>query len=377
MSKVAVVVPFHKETLNVFEQISLAQVQKVLSKYPIIFAVPEGTNFNWIPAGYKVMQFPYLGGGVKKYDILLTSKIFYGEFLEYDYVLIYHLDAFVFDDKLEYFCSLGYDNIGASWPRNGEPIIFNGENFRPRVGNGGFCLRNPKSCCEFLKNHPDWAEEWRQLPDDVFWGVAGMIKGSGFRTAPISVAYKFAAEYNPVRCVKKNGGELPFGCHAWHNFCADFYIKVFANYGYNLLPFKNQMKNTVPNNWLMIVLQRRLIRRINNRQSLMYYLPKIKFNSVRVIRSPYTMVILDRLLLENNFLSDKIYLYNQDELEVFINNLRPENSPHLIITHGVGSVSIPFVEILAKKGMFYGLHFFDFHREYLNNCVKIFHNIGK
>ena len=375
MSKVAVVIPFHKETLNVFEQISLMQVQKILGKYPIIFAIPEGKNFDWIPQGYKIMHFPYLGGGIKKYDILLTSKIFYGEFLEYDYILIYHLDAFVFADKLEYFCSLGYDNIGASWPRNAPAIQFNGEKFHHRVGNGGFCLRNVKACCEFLENHSDWVKELQQLPDDVFWSVVGMVKGSGFRTAPLNVAYKFAAEYNPVRCVKKNGGELPFGCHAWHNFCADFYIKVFANYGYDLRPFKNQMRNTVPNNWLMLALYQRLNRRINKGQSLTYCLSKNKFASIRVIRSPYTMLILARLILENNSLSDRIYFYDEKDLNIFIKDLKAEKLPHLLLTGGGTDMSI--IEILQRNGLSYGKKFVTFHREYLNHCEKIFNNLSK
>ena len=37
-------------------------------------------------------------------------------FLEYQYMLIYQLDAFVFEDKLDYFCELGYDYIGIPVP---------------------------------------------------------------------------------------------------------------------------------------------------------------------------------------------------------------------------------------------------------------------
>jgi len=43
----------------------------------------------------------------------MMSPAFYDAFKAFDYILIYQLDAFVFRDELEYFCSLGYDYIGA------------------------------------------------------------------------------------------------------------------------------------------------------------------------------------------------------------------------------------------------------------------------
>ena len=168
---------------------------------------------------------------------------------------------------------------------------------------------------------------------------------------------------------------MPFGCHAWHNVCADFYIKIFANYGYDLRPFKNQMRNTVPNNWLMLALYQRLNRRINKGQSLTYCLSKNKFASIRVIRSPYTMLILARLLLENNSLSDRIYFYDEKDLNIFIKDLKAEKLPHLLLTGGGTDMSI--IEILQRNGLSYGKKFVTFHREYLNHCEKIFNNLSK
>lgn len=337
-ANVAVVVPQHKEELNIFEQISLAQVQKVLGHYPIIFAIPEGANFSWIPAGRKVIQFPYLGRGVKYYNILSTSTILYSQFLEYEYILIYHLDAFVFSDKLEYFCGLGYDNIGAPWFINlVSKINVGDEIFRMRIGNGGFCLRNVRACHKFLIEHPDWSEKFRDLPEDVFWSYCGMRKDSNFHTAPISVGYQFSMEHFPERCVKKNGGELPFGCHAWYKMDVDFYVKILASYGYDLHPFASQMSGNdraYMHGYLLNVALSRLNRRINTGQKLNCYLPQNRYASIRVIRQPVTMLILARLLLENPSLSDKIYLYDETELDILAHDCQPEKLPHLLITTG-------------------------------------------
>ena len=49
-------------------------------------------------------------------------------------------------------------------------------------------------------------------------------------------------EWYPDRHVKKLGGEVPFGCHNWTKLSADFYVELFAQFGYDLRPFRAQMK---------------------------------------------------------------------------------------------------------------------------------------
>ena len=175
--KVAVVIPMHKETLNEFEKISLAQVQKVLGHYPIIFAVPEGKNFSWIPEGRQIIQMPHLGQGIDHYNVLLVSPTFYEKFLEYEYILIYHLDAFVFSDELEYFCSLGYDNIGAPWfLTNVIKYSYNGMTYRSRIGNGGFSLRKTAIHYNNLILYENFfAEQIKVLPEDVCFSIFGKL----------------------------------------------------------------------------------------------------------------------------------------------------------------------------------------------------------
>jgi hypothetical protein len=49
------------------------------------------------------------------YSQLLMSKEFYELFIEYDYIIIYQLDCFVFKDSLENWLYTGFDYIGAPW----------------------------------------------------------------------------------------------------------------------------------------------------------------------------------------------------------------------------------------------------------------------
>ena len=104
MSKVAVVIPNHKDELDDLEKISLAQARKVLKRYPLIHAVPEGKIFSYFAAGESVVHFPteYFQT-LRGYNNLSISTLFYEPFLDLDYILIYQTDAFVFYDALEDF----------------------------------------------------------------------------------------------------------------------------------------------------------------------------------------------------------------------------------------------------------------------------------
>ena len=379
--KVAVVIPIHNETLNEFEKISLTQVQKVLGHYPIIFAVPEGKNFSWMPKNSQVVKFPAESfATLKAYNDLTTARIFYEKFLDYDSILIYQLDAFVFSDELEYFCSLGYDNIGAAWSTLWiRRINYRGKIYKARVGNGGFCLRNPKACCKIFDERKDLVSMLKGMPEDDFWAYIGLIEGSGFHSAPIKIADKFSFEYFPQRSIIKNGGKLPFGCHAWYKANADAYVNLFLNLGIDLRPLRGKMESRQINEVYQIfnnIAKMRLVRRINRGQSIMRYLPKKNFASIRVVRNNFSLIILARLLLENNKISDEIILYNEDEQDILIQDLKLERTPHLIITAG-GIFDDALIDKITKRGINYGKYFVSFHKEYLTYCDKLFHNLGK
>ena len=112
--KIAVVIPTHKTQLSPLEEISLAQCRKVLSRYPLIFVVPQGKNFPYIAPNGSAVQFPpQYFQSVQAYNRLSMSPKFYATFADFDYILIHQLDAFVFYDAAENFCRLGFDYIGA------------------------------------------------------------------------------------------------------------------------------------------------------------------------------------------------------------------------------------------------------------------------
>jgi len=119
----SVVLPVYKEILDDNEKISFQQCLKILNRHSITLAIPKSLNvenYNSLAKRYNVIlnieKFDdCFFTGTKGYNNLMLSKEFYMRFLNYEYILIYQLDCFVFKDELDYWCSKGYDYIGSPW----------------------------------------------------------------------------------------------------------------------------------------------------------------------------------------------------------------------------------------------------------------------
>ena len=373
MSRVAVIIPIYKEELDDLEKISLAQVRKVLKNYPLIFIAPEGKNFSYLEPGEMLVQFhpQYFQSG-RTYSNLLMSPFFYEPFLVFEYMLIYQLDAFVFYDALGDFCRLGYDYIGAAWPVSWGKAT---PDKTLRVGNGGFCLRKVAACHRLLIETSRWLN-WKNTlantSEDGFFALCGANKDLDFQTAPVEVADLFSMEHYPDRHLKRLGYELPFGCHGWTRLSADFYVELLARFGYDLRPLRDQMQTKdyeyyLPRSLEMISMER-MIREVERGKSLVQYLPTKKFASIRVIRSPETIKMLARLLVEENSLADKIFIYDEKNSRDLVRNVARENLPHLILAWRYDK---PLIEAIADKNVV------SFQREYMKSQEKLFHNFGR
>lgn len=230
MNKVAIVVPIYKTELNEHELIALQQVKKVLNKYPLLAMVPESFQLG------KVDYFDYIEHfadtyftSISAYNRLMLSPDFYRRFQQYEYILIYQLDAFVFEDKLSYFCDLGYDYIGAPWLHG----LFNyvdKEHCVWHVGNGGLSLRKVSSFIELLEERNPLLDE-QIKNEDLFFSC---IISDRFRVAPLDVALQFAFERQVEQCFERNHRELPFGCHAWERYNLGFWKPYIEKCGYYL-----------------------------------------------------------------------------------------------------------------------------------------------
>jgi len=263
---VAVVIPFYKNNLTEFENISLAQCLKTLAAYPIIAVKPDSLDLT-VVKGYEqlsvVLSFDNaFFDGIEGYNKLMLSPVFYQKFLDFEFILIHQLDAFVFKDELADWCKKRYDYIGAPWlKRLANPdfvkelktilntryhIFFNtyenglpsDRQFDNMVGNGGFSLRRVRKFYDLSIKLETQIEEYHkrdehQFHEDVFWSIEANRKKRRLKIPFYKKALLFSFENRLKQSMMHTSGQLPFGCHAWDQHL-DFWQPYFEKLGYFL-----------------------------------------------------------------------------------------------------------------------------------------------
>lgn len=253
---VAIVIPTHKVELSEYEQISLTQCLHVLNRYPIHLVLPEGLTIERFPFATthhfhaEYFHFDYFENS-RGYNKLLLMAEFYKRFVQYRYILIYQLDAFVFRDELAAWCQTNVDYIGAPWfddmtlfyqtrlmklfKKFSLPIPFDN-----RVGNGGFSLRKVRPHLFltqlFSKKAASWAHYYEvTFHEDFFWSLFIPWYWPFFRRSDFYSALRFSFETYPEHCYELNQQRLPFGCHAWDKeLNTAFWRPFFQKYGYQI-----------------------------------------------------------------------------------------------------------------------------------------------
>ena len=257
----AVVLPVYKEFayIDKYERISYIRMLEVLGGRDIILVTYEGLNI----AAYiseaekyqiriKVKYFNrWYFKSTRTYNELLLDSSFYKSFLAYKYMLIYQLDAYVFEDNLDSWIASGYDYVGAPWFDKYGDHESGGELWE--VGNGGFSLRKidfyyrllkfnralytgivkgqgPLLYIKSLLRHLGYKNTIRwhkrkvrgKLNEDCF--LSYYLKNITNRPELIPYipspkeAALFAFEKSPSYLYNLNGGRLPMGCHAFMKY---------------------------------------------------------------------------------------------------------------------------------------------------------------
>jgi hypothetical protein len=250
------------------EEIAFRHVRRHLGRYDKYVLIPH--NHAAVYPGFISKHFPAkFFGSPQAHGRLLLSRAFYEAFLDYEFILIYHLDALVFSDELLEWCDRGYDFIGAPWLLSPDTPHITAQ----KVGNGGFSLRRVRSFLRVLDSKAyfvDPDEYWRRYRErssalacllnwprkyakrlgwfnDVQWHVKWAVHGDvhedrfwaeyathydpTFRIAPVDVAMRFAFEAEPRKCFERIGRRMPFGAHRWQKFDRSFYEPYLLHHG--------------------------------------------------------------------------------------------------------------------------------------------------
>lgn len=228
--RIAIVVLTYKVELSVIEDISMEQAKKIFRNRDCFLVVPNSLEYHYDIDGFKEMRLDNKWFmNIQSYNMLLKNEEFYKLFIEYDYILIYQLDAFAFSDQLDYFGNMNYDYIGAPWI-DGEFYYKDSEHSIWHVGNGGLSLRKIESFIEILNKNKKLMVN-NPMPEDLFFST---LASNDFRVAPVNVALEFSFEMNVRECYKRNRNQLPFGCHAWHRFDLEFWKPYIEGCGYEI-----------------------------------------------------------------------------------------------------------------------------------------------
>ncbi len=239
MSKVAVLIPTHKKELNIFEKVALQQAGEVLGNFEIIFVLPSSSDVKYIDLikNAKIERFEDKNfSSSNTYNNLLLSMEFYYRFIDYEYILIYQLDAFVFKDCLEMYCNMNYDYIAAPLYSHlldevaGDVVVC----------NGGFSLRKVAACIRVLEKYKNVILDGKYKEDilnaeDVFWAICGQRGDVEFSVPSIEIATKFSMEANFGNCMEiLKKGKLPFGTHSWIDTNYHLWKPIIEKYGFSL-----------------------------------------------------------------------------------------------------------------------------------------------
>jgi len=266
--QVAIMVPLPSPKLSADDEISMRHLRKHLGGYDKVLLVPQGMRVDM--DGFSVLELDRKHfGSAANHNRMLYRTDFWENFADYEYVLMYHLDALVFSDQLQEWCDRGLDYIGAPFIQCADAPWVRVE----RVGNGGFALYRVSSVLKVLWNRyaddpSRWYQDhcWRQIEfqrkllrpvraavpawlkgkataplrsqlqkmdhtevnergNDLFWSDHAKKHLPEFRVASLEDGLAFSFEMEPRRCLERTGGKMPFGCHAFGRYDRAFWEK--------------------------------------------------------------------------------------------------------------------------------------------------------
>lgn len=272
--RVAIATFLYQKELTRKQEISVTHLLHFLGGYDKYLVLPPylqtlqsgGFGTKTFPSRYFKSRFTN--------SILLLRREFYEAFSDYEYLLIYELDALVFSDQLLDWCDKGYDFIGAPWIKS---QMIRRYNYPDAVGNGGFSLRRVESYIRAIdaakkpisqvykemalaslkkvKNVEGlgkclkkigkrckkiWAQSASHrtlLQEDRYWAFEAP-KRYPLKMPSVDEALAFSFEVGPRYCFERNHNTLPFGCHAWQKYDEQFWHPYLLKNLDLKIPFK-------------------------------------------------------------------------------------------------------------------------------------------
>lgn len=254
--KLCVIIPVHKPSLSPEEASSLLACYRHLQTFDCFLVFPEGLLINDYLAIHPGLLpkpvAPSWLASLKNYNNMKMSVQFYQQFADYEFMMTYELDSYIFSSEIQQHHGFDFDYIGA-------PIFDGYMDAKPDASflgalNSGFSIRNIRACLIVLKLLKKYKLRWKlnrfaysnvtllrkkisrnqhnilfndhlkgyfsgkSFNEDMIWSQVVPLIFPFFRVAPPETAAIFSFEVNPAQLLELNNGQLPLGCHAWPKF---------------------------------------------------------------------------------------------------------------------------------------------------------------
>lgn len=169
-------------------------------------------------------------------NMLMLNKNFYGDFLDsYDYMLIYQLDAYIFNDQLNYFLNENYDYIGGYYlPLYVDSLKYNNFNNlsteQHLIMNGGVSLKKISFCIDSITKHYDklikgceFNNVFSYINEDTYFSMFYETKVNAIESMKFSLNWAGAENYWAII-----NFDYPFCCHGIQH--SQFLMKLIEKY---------------------------------------------------------------------------------------------------------------------------------------------------
>ena len=226
--KCIIVIPTHKFEPDELEQLSLKQLDKVIKgDIDICIVRPKNINIDAYNKLFKnskpstiILDDKYFTSFLG-YNQMCLDYDFYKPFEDYEYMLIYQTDCWIFRNEINKFCEMGYDYIGGPIYSPGSHWPGFKNSMRPVVGNGGLSLRKISMMLKltdpngYLYNK--YKDEWNSVEYEDMFICDVLAHDIHINIPDYRIAEQFSIDTLPIHMNRLN----PMAAH-----------RVFALYQY-------------------------------------------------------------------------------------------------------------------------------------------------
>lgn len=272
-----VLVPTYLEQLDNNLAATLLHNATQLKNYKFEVILPETCCPSWYESffaehgiqGAVRLVSPKYFGSPAAVNKMGTDPDFYRIYHEFEYILICHLDAWIFRDQLTHWMDAGYDFIGAPLflPEHGNAHFL--RRMAPFGGNGGLSLRRVSTCIRlletfkpgispkylaqalwFLARNRRWSfiiilfkllrellQDWRStctkynIYEDVFFTIIAPLCGNRISIPSGKTASRFSCEVNYALFQKEFFMlEPPLGIHGYDKYIDTDYLNYVRGF---------------------------------------------------------------------------------------------------------------------------------------------------